>query len=162
MAVISDTSREFEKVQALRRSLHGASSVNRSGRVFLGAVLVISALGLWLVPVSEGDAGMKLIKLLISLVLLGLGAMFLSSIDARKDAPEIQVDTQARELRVLRPDAAGQMTIVAVYNLDGLSDVTLKDKLLTAHGPEGELVVSLPVADKHTENALRGALLDAS
>jgi len=162
MAVISDTSREFEKAQALRRSLHGASSVNRSGRVFLGAVLVISALGLWLVPVSEGDAGMKLIKLLISLVLLGLGAMFLSSIDDRKDAPEIQVDTQARELRVLRADAAGQMTVVAIYNLDGLSDVTLEDKLLTARGPDGELVVSLPVVDKHTENALRGALSGAN
>ncbi len=158
MAVISETSHEFEKVQALRKSLREVSVVNRSGRVFLGAVLVVSALGLWLVPVSEGDAGMQLIKLLISLVLLGLGAMFISSVDDRGVAPEIQIDTQARELRMLRAGMSGQMTVVTRHNFDSLTEVTLKDQLLTARRGAGETLFSIPVTNKHTEKALGAAL----
>ncbi|WP_371224297.1 hypothetical protein [Roseovarius sp. 2305UL8-3] len=162
MAVTSEAHQEFEKAQALRKSLRETSSVNRSGRVFLGSILIISALGLWLVPVADGDAGMRLIKLLISLVLMGLGAMFLSSIDDRGEAPEIEIDVQGRELRVLKADMSGQMSVVSSHSFDSLTDVTLKDKLLTARSAAGELLLSVPVTDKHTEKALRAALQEVA
>ena len=104
MVALNETVSEFEKSKALRQSLQEAQKVNRSGRVFLGTLLAISALGLWLVPVADGDTGMRLIKILVSLVLLGLGAMFISSIDEIEALPEIQIDTQNRELRIMQLD----------------------------------------------------------
>jgi hypothetical protein len=158
MAALSETAQDFESSKALRQSLQQAGTVNRSGRVFLGSVLAISALGLWLVPVADGDTGMRLIKILVSLVLLGLGAMFISSIDEAEALPEIQIDTQNRELRIMQLDKSCKQTLVARHKLDDLTEVSLKDQVLTAKSKTGETVISLPVRDAQTENALRSVL----
>lgn len=129
--------------------------VNRGGRIFFGSVLVISALGLWAVPVVEGDAAMRLIKILVSVVLAGVGVMFFLSIDKGEDLPEIQLDTAKRELRILSHDGAGEPRVEAVHSFDALSEVVIQDRLLTARDAQGRLVATVPLRDKATEATLR-------
>lgn len=148
MVALSDT-------EAGRQS---ASGVNRGGRIFFGSVLVISALGLWAVPVADGDAAMRLIKLLVSMVLAGVGVMFFLSLDRGRDLPEIQLDTAKRELRIIKHDSTGTAYVDAVHSFDALSEVSIQDRLLTARDDRGNLVASVPLRDTSTEAALKEAL----
>lgn len=157
MVSVSDNCHDFDASQALRHSLRDASRVNRSGRVFLGTVLILSGIGLWVVPVGAHDPAMQLIKLFLTLVLAGLGAMFISSISERKNAPEIAVDTKQGELRVSTTNRFSGRQNHKRYALATLSDVSLKDQMFSARDADGALVVSLPIRDKATENALRSA-----
>jgi len=152
MTAISETSQDYQKASALRASLNEASVVNRSGRVLLGSALLISVVGLWVIPVEDGDSAMRLIKLLISVVLGALGAMFIGSASDNDALPEIQIDPGRGELRVVRNGE------VKAHRLDELTDVVLKDDLMTARSSTGELVLSLPISDHNTKRALRAAL----
>ncbi len=162
MAVTSETPTEIDNSEKFRRSMDQASAVNRSGRVFFGSVLLISALGLWLIPVQDGDAAMQLIKLAISLFMLALGAMFISSIAERGSSPDILIDTQKRELRILTKNEVTNSLDQSIFKLDQLTAVSLKNGEFSAHDQNGEFVVSVPVRDRHTRKALIAALdLDA-
>lgn len=150
--------REFEQASDLRENLQSGKGVNRVGRIFFGSVLVISALGLWAVPVADGDMAMRLIKLLISVVLAGVGVMFFLSLDSAEDLPEIQVDTIKRELRIIRHTGDGLTDDETVHSFDALSEVTIRDRLLTARDDTGQLVISVPLRDKAMEAALKEVL----
>lgn len=164
MVAISETHQsidgdaEYNQSRALRAKLKQSSGVNRGGRVFLGSVLTISALGLWLIPVAHGDAAMQLMKLLVSLLMVGTGMMFILSVDRGAELPEIQIDTQKRELRVLKLDDACNSYVAKTHKLDDLAEVTVKDKLLTARDASGNIAVSVPIRDRTAEREVRAAL----
>lgn len=154
LAGISD----FDQATALRETLKKSKGVNHAGRVFFGSVLILSAVGLWLVPVDAGDAAMKLIKLLVSVLMLVLGVMFIFSARRVPDEPEIQIDTQAREIRIVKRDNGGAICMDTRHAIDSLSDVTLCDRTLTAYDASGQLIISMSVPDKRMETALKSAL----
>ena len=149
---------DFERVQALRANLTPKSAVNRPGRVFVGSVLIISAVGLWLVPVDQGDAAMRLIKLLFSVVMLLLGAMMLCSLNERENQPEIQLDTKNRVLHVLRHCDNTNRTVRSSYGFDELAELSLKDRHLTARSAGGELIASIPLPNRREAAALEQTL----
>ncbi|MFK7938221.1 MAG: hypothetical protein AB8B82_02495 [Roseovarius sp.] len=149
---------DMDQAAALRNTLTSATRVNHAGRIFFGSVLMISAFGLWLVPVTNGDAAMQLIKLLVSIVMLLLGGMFVFSARNTDELPEIQIDTTAREISIVKRDAEGRMASNQVHKIDDMADITLRDRMFTAHDASGAVVVSVPVPDKRMEKALKSAL----
>lgn len=158
MVAINDPGTHFSEEQALRGHLRSAHAVNRGGRVFFGSVLIISALGLWLVPTAGADAALQMMKLLMSVIMICLGVMFLMSIDRGSEKPEIQIDTQKRELRILRLDKNCRSFVSDRYALNDLGKVMLKSKRLTALDAAGKLLFQVPVSSSETEQALRNAL----
>ena len=154
---LSETS-DFNPPLVLRDRLGQTTEVNRAGRIFFGSALIISALGLWLVPGEPGDAAMQLIKLLVSVVLLALGAMFIFSLRQAAQLPEVQVDLKMRELRVLKHDKAQRQYVEARHGFDTLSEVILQDRLLIARDKAGHTVASVPLPDEATEKAIRSLL----
>lgn len=149
-----------EQSNMLLDRLEGTSAVNRGGRIFFGSALVISAIGLWLIPVTDGDAAMQLIKLLISVMMVSLGMMFIFSLRQSEDLPEVQVDLAKRELRVLKLNRADKSYVEATHSFDSLGRITLEDCHLSAEDAEGNLLVSVPLRDEETAAALREALRD--
>ena len=160
MVAYSDTAHEFDQATAVRQALKKSSAVNKTGRVFLGSVLLISGVGLWLVPVDAGDSAMRLIKLFLSLVLMALGAMFIASLKQKSGASEIQVDAQNRELRIYNTNETGQSVLAEKHKLDDLNELALMDGLLTARDAQSKLLFSVPVEDRRSEKMLRAALED--
>lgn len=146
---------QFEDARALRESLKAASAVNRSGRIFLGTVLLLSAIGLWGVPVEPGDAAMRLIKLLFSTCLLALGAMFILSASRRRRRAEIRFDTRAREIHIV--ERSDEITL----RFDELADVAFGPQAMTARSTDGRVRLTLPINDGQTERMLRRAFPDA-
>ena len=130
----------------------------RAAKGFLGSVLLLSSAGIWLVSTGANDAALMLIKLAFSLSLFCVGAMCFSTLDPEGLAPEVQIDTTRRQLRVIETGLDGRTRRVAVHALDDLAELSLRDHVLTACDFSGRQVVALPVNDRATERALRRAL----
>ena len=143
---------------ALIEETSSAAPVKRILMAGLGVASLMAALGVWIVPVDEGDTAMQLVKLVFSVSMLVLGMLFVSALDTRHPEPEIHLDPKARQLRIVEIDNKGTAHVAGDYNLDELSDITLKDCHLTARDENGDQIVSVPVRNVAAENAIREAL----
>lgn len=139
-----------------------ASPVKRALLAGFGVATLLAALGVWIVPVDEGDTAMQLVKLVFSVSMLVLGMLFVSALDSRHAEPEIHLDPKARRLRIVKIDDRGRGHVAGDFSLDELSDITLKDRHLTARDARGEEVVSVPVRNAAAERAIRQALSQAA
>lgn len=126
-------------------------TVMRIGRVFLGSVLLAAALGLWLLPVAQGDAAMQLIKLLFSACLFVAGALLAWRPSPEMEAPEIRFDPTARRIRVTGKTGCTDL------DFDELGDVEFMNGAVRLRAPQRGLDLRLPLIDAKTENAMRGA-----
>lgn len=135
-----------------------ASPLKRALLAGFGVASLLAALGVWIVPVDEGDTAMQLVKLVFSVSMLVLGMLFVSALDNRHAEPEIHLDPKTRRLRIVEIDNKGTAHIAGDYNLDDLSDITLRDCHLSARDAKGEEIVSVPVRNTAAEKAIREAL----
>ncbi len=134
------------------------SSLPRALRIGAGGTLVLIAFGLWIVSPMDGDGAMFLIKLVFSVTLLCMGAVFLMLREADDRPSEIQFDPAARQIRVIRSDGMSAQPGIEVHDIDALADVSLHDSVLTARAADGRLVLAMHVSDPKTEAVLRRAL----
>ncbi len=135
-----------------------ANPLKRAMMAGLGASAVIAALGVWIVPVDDGDTAMQLVKLVFSVKLLVLGMLFISALDNRNADPEIHLDPTERMLKIVAYDTNGAAHVMGRYKLDDLSDITLRDRHLSARDPAGAQIVSVPVPSAGAEKAIRAVL----
>lgn len=138
----------------------GRDPLMRSALRCLGAGAVVAAFGVWLMPSMPGDAAMQLIKLLMSVVLLAAGAILLS-VRAGAAGPEIHIDTRARRLTILHQGADGRMRAEVAHDIDALSEVVLRDRLLTARDADGRALFALTIDNPQAERAIRAMLRGA-
>ncbi len=119
--------------------------------------LLIAAIGLWLVPVIEGDAMMQLFKLASSAALAMAGVMLMA---ARPEAPgpEVRINPATREMTIIERDAQGHLRSEICHDIDTLGDIVLRDGLLSARCSAGQHLVTLPVTDPRIEDALNAVL----
>ena len=73
-------------------------------------------------------------------------------------APEVELDTNARELRLVTTDRAGNRRKKAVYKTEDLSLLTLREGRLLARDAQGKQILSIPVANRTTEKTICSAL----
>jgi hypothetical protein len=153
MVALPDNLNSYTQDRLERDRKPARCAVMRAIKMGAGTALLLAALGIWAVP--AGDAAMQLIKLFVSLVMLGLGLGMMSSLDTEETLSEVHVDPVNRQLRVISTDDCGGRRLKEVYGLDNLSNVSLEGDTLTAFDAAGEQVLSIPVSDAETEQALR-------
>ncbi len=132
--------------------------IGRGTLVLCGSALICSSLGLWLVSAGGQDSAMMMIKLLFSVTLLFSGLMCLSRGRPEQTGPEIQVDVRNRRLHVIAPIEGGRDATVSVHDLDSLTELSMRDRVLTARDACGRQIVALKIEDRATARALRRAL----
>ncbi|RKF14774.1 hypothetical protein D6850_07800 [Roseovarius spongiae] len=113
----------------------------------------IAALGLWMVPIHQVDPIMQIFKLFLSASLL-LGAAALMITQRQPAGPAIEIDPRRRTLTVIDVDADGRSNVRAEHAIDSLSEIVLRDSLLTARDASGNSLIALPVNDAATHAAL--------
>ncbi|PVA10475.1 hypothetical protein DC366_09680 [Pelagivirga sediminicola] len=124
---------------------------------FAAVASMTAAAGLWLVPVLPGDAVMQLFKLAVSAV-LALGGVAILARTRTAQAPEVHVDTQQRRLTIIERDAQGHVRSRQCHAVDGLTEIVLRDNMLSARDTQGAPLFALPVSDPAVEAALRRML----
>lgn len=83
------------------RLVDGARSVLRTIQRFLGASLVLAALGLWVAPGANWAADLALFKLTLSLA-MGFSGLALWQMGMNAARFEIELDTKSNEVRMMR------------------------------------------------------------
>jgi hypothetical protein len=124
----------------------------------LGGAFIGASLGLWLLPSVAADPAMMLIKLLFSLCLLWAGLLALHNARRPDARPVVQIDRRNDQIRILHPALDGSPARCVVHPFDALSDLSLRDGLLSARDRAGRLILSLEVSDARMERHLREAL----
>lgn len=165
MVALPDFEREFTRApvdyqesSAMPSVEVPATDLGRALRMVCGSALICSSFGLWLVSAGAQDGAMMMIKLLFSMTLLFGGLMCINRRHVDQFAPEIQVDVMNRRLHVIAPVSGGRAARVAVHDLDSLSELAMRDRVLTARDASGRQVVAMKIEDRATARALRRAL----
>ncbi len=132
-------------------------SVRRTALRCAAVGSLAAAAGLWLVPAVPGDALMQVFKLALS-ALLAMGGIVILTRTRCPDGPEVQIDTRDRRLTIIARDAKGHVRSKQCHSIDGLTDVVLRDDMLTARDAQGGALLALPVTDPAVRAALTGML----
>ena len=123
----------------------------------IGVGCISAAVGMWLIPVVPGDALMQLTKLLLS-ACMAVGGVMIFSGSRSAVGPEVRIDTRARRIMIIERDARGRVQSEVSHEVDRLSEIVLRDKLLTARDAQGRPMIALPVQDVAVENALKAMI----
>lgn len=124
---------------------------------FLGVVLCVAALGLWLVPGASFDPSLMLIKLGLSIFLM-IGGLLCLSVARRDSFPEVELDARGARLRIHERNASGRILETIEVPYDDLSEVDFRDGMLIARDHHGRAVVEMPVENAGDLDEIRAAL----
>ena len=124
---------------------------------FVGVVLIIAAVGMWILSGPLWDAEMMLVRLAVSVFFLCLGLMLLQAgRGGLRD--EIHLDQNARELRHVRRGPDGIARVIRRFALADLGDATIKEDTLTLRGKAGEIVMEVSGLSRDTLMTLNHGL----
>jgi hypothetical protein len=126
----------------------------------LGAALILSSVGMWLMPGVAVDPEMNLIRMGISLAFLLAGLVLMSVFD-RGARPEACFDPIRRELRVMRSDSQGRSRTILRRSYETLGGVRLTADQVQMFEADGSLLMSLPIASAAMRSQLRDQLSGA-
>ncbi|KIC08329.1 hypothetical protein RA19_20365 [Leisingera sp. ANG-M1] len=126
----------------------------------LGAAMILSSTGLWLVPGAGADPEMNLIRIGISVAFLLAGLVLMTAHEA-ENRPEACFDPVRRELRVLQRDSRGRPRTVLRRSYDTLGGVRLTASTVQMFETDGSLLIELPVGSAAMRSHLRDQLSGA-
>ncbi|UWQ30399.1 hypothetical protein K3555_08445 [Leisingera sp. M527] len=126
----------------------------------LGAAMILSSTGLWLVPGSGADPEMNLIRIGISVAFLLIGLVLMTTHEPG-NRPEACFDPVRRELRVLQRDGRGRPCTVLRRSYDTLGGARLTAVSVQLYETDGSLLIELPIGSAAMRSQLRDQLSGA-
>jgi hypothetical protein len=109
---------------------------------FTGVVLMLAAVGIWIISGPLWDAEMMLVRLAVSVLFMCSGLMLLNA-GRGQLRDEVHLDTRTQELRHIQRGPDGIARIKRSFALTELGQITVSDDqlILTAHG--GDILLEL-------------------
>lgn len=150
---------EAAKLEQVRMADGGRMVVRAVQRVF-GAALTLAAIGIWVAPGASWESDVMLFKLVLSVtaLLAGFGLMHSSSAPT---APEVEIDTIRREVRLLRPASDGSAQVLQRCAFSALSRAEQRGGHVRLWGPSGALLAEVTLTDRDALKSLIAGLRDA-
>ena len=123
----------------------------------IGAAMVLSASGMWLMPGSSTNPDLVLIKLGMSVFffLCGLALLMRNHQDTQPDA---YFDAIRGEVRVLQKDNRGRPEMVLRRSYDSLGSASFNGETFEMFDKDGTMLMRLPIENAETRDALRAQL----
>ena len=131
----------------------------RSAKTVGGMTLIVAARGLWIAPTTIGDGELVIMKLGLSLF-LGFAGLAVMQRSYRKPAPEIEIDTIRREVRLVR-GYGRQRRVLGRMSIRDLGKAELCEDAVRLNTANGTFLAEVPLDDTQMRNSLCNALRDA-
>lgn len=124
---------------------------------FTGAVLILCAPGLWLLPGANGDPALLLYKLGASIffIFCGMALILRNKVFSQ---PEVYFDPIRREMRILQKNERGRPQTVLRRSYDTLGAAKIRARQLEIWDVDGSVLLNIPLADQEARLALRQQL----
>lgn len=141
------------------RMVDGGRMIMRGTQRLLGAALALAALGLWFAPGASDGGDIVLFKLILSLaaVLAGFGLLH-ASVTPR--APEIEIDTIRRQIRVVRRQPGAAAKVLQTCTFAQLKGAEFDGSLVRLWDQAGILLAEVTLSDRAALNSLVAGLRD--
>lgn len=123
----------------------------------LGTALVLGASGMWLMPGSQIDGDLMLIKLGISVFFFFCGLALLMR-NHEHNQPDAFFDPIRREVRVMQKNDRGRPQIILKRAYESLGAVEFSSNAVQIHDVDGSLLMRLLIDDADVRHALRTQL----
>lgn len=142
------------------RVVDGWRMIARGLQRLAGAALALAAVGLWAAPGSSWESDVLLFKLILSLtaILAGIGLM---SASAKPSAPEIEIDTIRREVRLVRRMRGETPVLLETCRFDELAHVEFDGASVNLWDSKGEFLAEVCPTDRKALTSLIAGLRDA-
>lgn len=138
------------------RVLDSARSLLRLAQRFAGAVLVLAALGLWIVPGASWASELALVKLAVSLA-MGFSGLALWQMGQPVRSVEIELDTENLEARVIM-NVMGRTTTVLNCRFNDLQRVDVDGDSLRLWDKNGRFLAEVDMCRPEVRSRLLRAL----
>lgn len=160
MTVTSEFMDADTPVMAHVRIADGGRMLVRAAQRFAGVTLGLAALGLWLAPGAGWESDVMLFKLILSLTAVIAGLALLQS-SVRPRAPQIEIDTIRREVRLVRPSKSRARAVLQRCAFADLGRVERVGAHLRLWDHEDVFMAEVTMSDRASLNSLVSALCDA-
>ncbi|NNE51091.1 MAG: hypothetical protein HKN30_01655 [Sulfitobacter sp.] len=128
------------------RMVDGSRMLLRLLSRMIGVCLLLAAFGLWLAPEASNFQEILLFKLALSICAALAGIGFLQS-SGTPSAPEVQIDSLKREIRVVRKEGALHTRVLQRCGFDDLSRVERGGAHLRFWDAKGGFLAEVTLAD---------------
>jgi hypothetical protein len=137
----------------------GSRMVLRILQRLVGFSLALAAAALWIAPGANWEADVMLFKLILSItsIVAGLGLMHAS---ARPAAPEIEIDTIRREVRLVRRSRVDGDTVLSRSSFTELGKAELDGPNIRLWDAQMTLIAEVTLYDQDARRSLVGGLRD--
>ena len=109
---------------------------------FAGVVLMLAAVGIWILSVPLLDAEMMLVRLAVSVLFMCCGLMLLHA-GRRQGRDEIHLDPRSRELRHVHRGRDGIARTRRSLSLADIGGITVADNQLIVQSHAGDVLLEL-------------------
>ena len=123
----------------------------------IGAAMVLSASGMWLMPGVAVDSDLVLIKLGMSVFFFLCGLALLMR-NHQDNQPDAYFDAIRGEVRVLQKDNRGRPEMVLRRSYDTLGSASFTGDMFEMFDPDGTMLMRLPIESARVREALRDQL----
>lgn len=167
MTAVSDFMSDTAPTQAAQaapvsghiQTLDGGRLMVRGSQNLLGAALVLSAIGLWVMPGSDFSGDVLLMKLVLSLTaaIIGIALVQQGKSPAK---PEIEVDTIRREIRLVRREGK-TMECIKQCKFSDLDRAEVQGAHVTLWAKGNVMLAEIALTDPQMRRSLMRGLADA-
>jgi hypothetical protein len=141
------------------RMVDGGRMLVRGAQRVAGAALLLSAIGIWLIPASvQHDVMLFRLMLSVAAAVAGVGMMLASG---RPDMPAVQIDTIRREVSLVRPGYRGASAVLQRCTFGDLSRAEVDGTCVRLWDADERLIAEISLTKGPTLNSLLAGLRDA-
>ena len=140
-------------------TVSGTRSILRLMQRLVGVSLLMASSGLWLAPGANWNNEVMLMKMALSAISLLVGVWLILS--GQKPAPEIQIDTVRRVVRLVRPGPLGADLLLQKCRFSDLSKVKREDRVLRFWDEKGDFIADVYIGHQSVMDVLISGLLDS-
>jgi len=141
-------------------TVSGTRSILRLMQRLVGVSLLMASSGLWLAPGANWNNEVMLMKMALSAISLLVGVWLILS-GQKPAAPEIQIDTVRRVVRLVRPGPLGADLLLQKCRFSDLSKVKREDRVLRFWDEKGDFIADVYIGHQSVMDILISGLLDS-
>ncbi len=160
MTVTSDFMTSGQLRLSTGGTVSGTRSILRLMQRLVGVSLLMASSGLWLAPGANWNNEVMLMKMALSAISLLVGVWLILS-GQKPAAPEIQIDTVRREVRLVRPGPLGADLLLQKCRFSDLSKVKREDRVLMFWDEKGDFIADVYIGHQSVMDVLISGLLDS-